>query len=335
MIGKTVFGSGVQEILARQAAEEMARAQAAPFTPYEQPALPGHVQVGPYRYRVSTDAADLLKRVETKNGGSYGYFDPQHLLLVVDGRLPRDQQADTLWHEVKHACAETAGRTVDACDATLTAEAMIEGSTPWELMVLRQNPELVAFLTNDPTAEMERREQEERQRRRHQQVLEQIEALQTELRDAAVINDQVACEEMGELRTRFDGLDEQIQHSNWLAHLRQDHLRALLGTLHDRGLELTTDTALILEVLCSLVVDDASPEAPQVDIPTAPEPTHEFLNGARWEFGRKAEGDDPKTVPATDLDTLAKSLQATQSAEDESSYDVARRQGLLGGGEPW
>lgn len=112
------------------------------------PGLPSHVTVGPHRITVRADAdTGRLLREEDSRGDSR----PDQLLIRLDTDRPHTAVAETLLHEVLHIVwNQTSMRSSEACRDI--EEAAVQALTPWLLGVLRDNPELVAYLTDDRTA---------------------------------------------------------------------------------------------------------------------------------------------------------------------------------------
>jgi hypothetical protein len=105
-------------------------------------ALPVTVKVGPFRYKIITDAQDL-RDYEHNHGSHYvGYTSHKDLKIVIDATQAESQQAETLWHEIKHAVLHVI--KFDKKDPSL--EDYVYGTTPMELAVLRDNPGVVMFL---------------------------------------------------------------------------------------------------------------------------------------------------------------------------------------------
>lgn len=107
--------------------------------------LPSRIRVGPFWYRVSADPQELREWEHdgTQPDHIHGGCHNARLFMLVDTTFPRGQQRDTLWHEVKHAInylADVGG------EDKLGEEEMVGRTSTLELMVLRDNPELVAFL---------------------------------------------------------------------------------------------------------------------------------------------------------------------------------------------
>lgn len=106
--------------------------------------MPSRVQVGPYLYRVVTDA-DSVRRHERSVGGEYlhGGHDYEQGEIAVDGNAAPAVQAVTLTHELLHALSGL----VDSRLSAAAEERLIESLAPALVDVLRRNPALVRFLT--------------------------------------------------------------------------------------------------------------------------------------------------------------------------------------------
>lgn len=90
--------------------------------------LPATVQVGAFKYKVQ----------RRKLKGFVGQHRPFTQLLIVHPNLPDDQCADTMLHEVLHACATVAG--------IKDQEDFVNRMSPVLLDTFRRNPQLVKVL---------------------------------------------------------------------------------------------------------------------------------------------------------------------------------------------
>jgi len=97
--------------------------------------LPSYIQVGPYRYKVVLLAKDM--------NDLYGETDSRNQMIRLHPEQARDSMADTLLHEVMHAIWACSGMH----EGRVTEEQAVRGLTTWLLLVLRDNPELVEYLT--------------------------------------------------------------------------------------------------------------------------------------------------------------------------------------------
>lgn len=100
--------------------------------------LPKTITVGPFTYKVLTDRKGF---VENQLGATV--FAQQ--TITVDDRQAKDSLADTVLHEVLHAVWSMSG-VADEAKADIE-ERTIRRITPILLGVLRDNPELVKYLT--------------------------------------------------------------------------------------------------------------------------------------------------------------------------------------------
>lgn len=113
---------------------------------------PLSVKIGPVIYRVTSDPDDWV-RVEhdTQTNGYYGHTNNKQAIIYLNPEADPAVTRLTFWHEVLHALFEVTmgapdwhglGKTRD--DREESVIRRLEGPT---LNVLRDNPELVAYLT--------------------------------------------------------------------------------------------------------------------------------------------------------------------------------------------
>jgi len=118
------------------------------------PEMPNSVQIGSVVYGVTTDPTDWL-RIEnsTQCKGAYGHSEPMQAVIYVSPYTSPDNQRLTLWHEVMHALCETAMGSPNwehlGEGPTEREERVIRSFESPTLMVLRDNPTLVAYLTGE------------------------------------------------------------------------------------------------------------------------------------------------------------------------------------------
>lgn len=108
---------------------------------------PTQVQVGPYRYRVVVSEAAINKACVDAQDGRYGQHDPQSLTITLDPKMGGDMMASVLLHELEHACLFQVGAEEDLDKAQL--ERICNATGTMFLDILRRNPELVHYLTED------------------------------------------------------------------------------------------------------------------------------------------------------------------------------------------
>lgn len=99
--------------------------------------IPSHVLVGPYLYKVTVE--------ERQSSGDdlFGECDVHTQTVYLSPGQARDSMADSLLHEVLHAIWAASGLH----DGRYNEEQCVRGITTWLLLVLRDNPELVTYLT--------------------------------------------------------------------------------------------------------------------------------------------------------------------------------------------
>jgi len=132
----------------QQSEERIARLQATnPLTSAstsDDVGVPEYVRVGQYTYTVHTDAetGNAIKAADNAEGELLGHSNHSALSIWVDGKLAIPLLAETLLHEVLHACIFHSGsyRPDDE-------EAYVCAIAPTLFSVLRENPELLSFLT--------------------------------------------------------------------------------------------------------------------------------------------------------------------------------------------
>ncbi len=97
--------------------------------------IPRQVRVGPYRYRIT----------DRKSGPNLGECETDKLEIHVQVGLPLDNERETLFHELLHACCAHSGLTQRLGEDT--EEDVIRSLSPVLLDVLLRNRALVAYLT--------------------------------------------------------------------------------------------------------------------------------------------------------------------------------------------
>lgn len=109
--------------------------------------LPTHIQVGPMRYTVAVDQVAINAEGSSKH--VYGVTLHKKLSIFLAEGMAADQEADTLLHEVLHACLNVTGQDLPYTDTQM--EAVVYGLSPVLLDTLRRNPDLVAYLVGEAT----------------------------------------------------------------------------------------------------------------------------------------------------------------------------------------
>lgn len=116
------------------------------------PSIPGSIRAGVVTYRVTTDSGEWLEiEHRTQTSGYYGHTEHHGAVIYLNPALGAEVMRLTLWHEVMHALAEVAMGSPDWTKLGKSKKDREESVIRhWEhpvVAVLRDNPELVAYLT--------------------------------------------------------------------------------------------------------------------------------------------------------------------------------------------
>lgn len=103
-------------------------------------------QIGPYKYNIFYDAEHILRQGLEVNDGLFGYTEHHSQGIWIDPAQAPDMAAETLLHELLHACFFASGLTVQLADDK--EEEVIRCLSPILLDTLRRNPELIEALIN-------------------------------------------------------------------------------------------------------------------------------------------------------------------------------------------
>ena len=103
-------------------------------------ALPDHIQVGPMCYSLAVNQA----AINAINPELQGRTTHRNQSIVLAEGIGPDQEADTVLHELLHACLSVSGAANKVSDGL--QEELVAAITPLLLDVLRRNPQLVAYL---------------------------------------------------------------------------------------------------------------------------------------------------------------------------------------------
>lgn len=125
------------------------------MTAKSQPSMPTTIVVGTVPYTVTADADEWM-RIEhsTRTNGYYGHTQNREAVIFLNPNTSPEVQRLTLWHEVLHALSESVMGAPDYRNLPGAPESKEDAEEAtvrmWEhptLAVLRDNPELVAYLT--------------------------------------------------------------------------------------------------------------------------------------------------------------------------------------------
>jgi hypothetical protein len=109
--------------------------------------VPSRLRVGPFVYEIVLDSRHIDR-------GNRGEYNGSNLVLRLDPTMPAGRMRVTLLHELFHAVFDAAGHrqgfaTADDEAQDKAREAFIDALSPGLLLVLRENPGLVAYLTGE------------------------------------------------------------------------------------------------------------------------------------------------------------------------------------------
>ena len=116
------------------------------------PEMPDAVLIGSVVYRVTIDPDEWMRYENTSQcKGAYGHTDSMVAVIYISPYISPDNERLTLWHEIMHAICDTVigsphwdhlgeGPTEREERVVRTFESPI-------VLVLRDNPQLVAYLT--------------------------------------------------------------------------------------------------------------------------------------------------------------------------------------------
>lgn len=114
--------------------------------------LPTSIKVGTVTFTVSIDPDEWMRAEhEQRSFGDYGRTDKLKAVIYLNPEQSTDTMRLTLWHEVMHALAEVVMGGSDWHGIGKTRndreETVIRAWESPTLTVLRDNPELVGYLT--------------------------------------------------------------------------------------------------------------------------------------------------------------------------------------------
>lgn len=110
------------------------------------PKLPAVVEVGPYRYTVTSDELERLRieHAEARQLSGRTDHDQLRIHVAMTADVAVDTRRDTLCHEVLHTLAFLSGLSAEW--GSEKEEAVVRRLSPLLLDTLRRNPDLVAYL---------------------------------------------------------------------------------------------------------------------------------------------------------------------------------------------
>lgn len=114
--------------------------------------MPDAVLIGAVIYEVTADEVDWLRIEDAEQcKGAYGVNEPMQAVIYINPETSPDNQRLTLWHEILHALSETTMGSPTWSNLgegrTEREERIVRAFESPTLLVLRDNPQLVAYLT--------------------------------------------------------------------------------------------------------------------------------------------------------------------------------------------
>lgn len=116
--------------------------------------IPASIRVGSVTYRVTIDPDEWMRyEHENQSKGDYGHTWHATATILINPESTPDVARLTLWHEIQHALCETCMGSPDWLNLGENKddreEAIVRAIESPTLLVLRDNPALVAYLTSD------------------------------------------------------------------------------------------------------------------------------------------------------------------------------------------
>jgi len=107
----------------------------------QRPVPPSHIKIGMFHYTLKMVKGDFSCGAVKK---AIGCEDSETLEITIKKDMALEAEQEVVWHEVKHAVDKTFILTGEGEE--FSDENWVEHSSPGELEVMRENPELVAYL---------------------------------------------------------------------------------------------------------------------------------------------------------------------------------------------
>ncbi len=116
---------------------------------------PDHVWIGPHRFEIIYDAAALgLQTMDDHQSPAWGHLSWANGRIVLDPRRPESGIRASLLHEVVHGAWQLVGLPSDSLDG-YNEEYVVNALSDFLSMVLRLNPDLLAYMTATTDTELE------------------------------------------------------------------------------------------------------------------------------------------------------------------------------------
>lgn len=107
---------------------------------------PSHVDVGPFRYTITSDELTRHRAQQTSLTVLLGNTDHDKLQIILTNDAPIGLIRETLMHELLHVVNEVTGLRQQWGNEK--EERIIRRLSPILLELLQRNPDAVAYLTN-------------------------------------------------------------------------------------------------------------------------------------------------------------------------------------------
>lgn len=126
--------------------------------------IPRKVKIGVHTWRVKTGKRQALKFKLETDESTVGYCERRTLRIGLDTSVPKQIVRESMMHEVLHAVFACCGMPLDDPMPTFDDDKMqpeefvVKLMSPVLLGVLRDNPELVAFLLEGEHDEQRQRQ---------------------------------------------------------------------------------------------------------------------------------------------------------------------------------
>jgi hypothetical protein len=109
--------------------------------------LPKKILIGPLTWKIDSSLSNF-NSVQVTIEPCLGATQLESLTITLKPDMPRELERETLLHEILHACYATAGLPLDHAKPDDIEEVSVTALSPWLLVILRANPDLVAYLTD-------------------------------------------------------------------------------------------------------------------------------------------------------------------------------------------
>jgi hypothetical protein len=109
--------------------------------------LPDHVDVGPFRYTITSDELTRHRAQEVAQTIILGETDHDRLTIILNETMQPGLARETLMHECLHVVTEVCGLRRKWGNAK--DERIIRRLSPLLLELLRRNPDIVSYLMGE------------------------------------------------------------------------------------------------------------------------------------------------------------------------------------------